>query len=34
LPQKDKGQGIRDKDRRYGMREKGMGTRERGKDII
>jgi hypothetical protein len=31
LLQRDSGQGIRDKDRRYRMREKGKGTQERGR---
>ena len=34
LPQRDRGQGIRDKDRRWRMREKGKGTRERGKEYL
>jgi len=32
FPQKDKGHGLRDKDRRQGMREKGKGMR-REEDI-
>lgn len=30
MPQRDKGQGIRDKNRRQRTRERGKGTRERG----
>ena len=34
LPQRDKRQGIRDKDRRQVMREKGGGTREKGEKWV
>jgi hypothetical protein len=34
LPERDKGEGIRDKDRRERMREKEKGTRERGQGYL
>ena len=33
MPDRGKGQRIRDKNRRYKTREKGKGTREMGRDI-
>ena len=34
LPQRDRGQGMRDKDKRQGMREKEKGARERSKGYL
>jgi hypothetical protein len=34
LPHKDKGQEIRDNDRKWRAREKGKGTREKGKEVF